>query len=846
MVKETGKKVIQDAGKKVTDSASKQALQDVGKKAAGSAGKQEIIAPRKSIIEEALERDAVAQRAKTLARAQLRLPGPLRWMERFFWVFDYAKDVTAPVTEKVKARVNKFLKKEQDSELIEGVETTEVVTSEKLAFVGIDPIYRKYRCAAGNTLGCEWAQKTLEEDPEAKYCSQCNFPVVLSPKAEIRGYRGRYRIESWIGHRGMGRMYLASQATDQQPIVIKEYLFPTAAFNPEETRDRKQAFERLAGLNLADGRVQDIRLNAPWDAIADPVQERCYLVTTGNHDAHPSLSTYLEENGAMTERQVRRAVDQVLQTLQFIHTQKFSLPSGQILQGIPHGNINLDSLLISQDTKGLLIHVSDLALWERIFDPPTTKQEIPTPAQDLVNLGQVAFKLISGNKVDPTHNQVLNPRHDEGWQSTSPEFRRYLERLLEIGVPFANAEEARQALLRLPPLPSTIDLLNFDTETEEDKSKLRRPPTLLLGMLGLLLLAALVLYIWEIWRNQSVNTSEDATICCLEDVAAVPPGTYRYSSEKNGTWNFIQTQTNLILRNKSIEEKLQESQPKLKLIYNPVDSLARSLERMKLGEIDFTVTNLVNKPTTEFKYEEVAYDGIVVFIAFSYSKRDKSLPRALNGRLTFAQIRDLYTGKIKNWREINSNLPDLPIKLYIPPDKETVEIFEQKVLQDANSIATFRNFQIDGSTNNATTDNSTIRITRLSTTAMLQQVLRDFEVEDIGSVGISTVSKVFGQCSAYPLALTDSDKPAVQPLIQDNGNSVSPNTDLCDDKGSYRPNIQVFKTGDYPLSYPIVVVYPADNSRAQIGQKFAEMLKTQEVQSLLEKAGLVPLQRPER
>jgi ABC-type phosphate transport system substrate-binding protein len=843
VVKDAGEKVIQDAGKKVAESAGKDVLKDAGKQAADQAVKP----PSKNIIEEAMEREAVAQRLKTQARAQTRLPGQLRWLERFYWIFGYIQAAAAPTTEKVKTKINRFLKKEQDTEVVTPEESP-AITQKPAGYLGVDTVYRKYRCISENIIGCEWAQATLEENAQAKHCSKCSFPVILPPKAEFRGYRGRYRIEGWLGHRGIGRIYVGSRVTDQQPIIVKEYLLPQAAFNPEETRERKQAFERLAGLNLADGRIQDIRLNAPWDAIADPVEERCYLVTNGNQDAYPTLSTYLKEKGVMTERQIRRLLDQVLQTLQFIHTQKFSLPSGQVLQGIPHGNINLDSLLILEDIKGFVIHVSDLALWERVFDLPTTKPVIPTPAQDLVDLGHLAFTLFSNN-ITTSNHAPLNPRQDEGWKAVSKELRQFIERLLEISTPFSSAEEARQALLRLPPLPPTIDLVDITGEEEKDKAKLRRPPLLLLGILGLLLLAALAYYIFQQWQNQS-ESSENATVCCLEDVAAVPPGFYVYSSEKNGTWNYIQTQTGLILRTQTLEEKLKESQPKLTIKYRPLDSFGAAVERIRNGEIQFAITNLVNRPTAELQYQEVAYDGIVVFIAFSYSKRDKSLPRALNGQITFEQIRDLYTGKIKNWQQINPNLPNLPVRLYMPPDQETVEIFQQRILKDATAIATFQSLQNNEQTNNTFTQNSSqntdLKINRLDTTKMLQQVLRDFEVEDVGSIGFSTVSKVFGQCSAYPLAVIDGDKPAVQSLIQDNGNPVSPNTDLCDDKGSYRPNIQVFETGSYPLSYPIVVIYQGDNSRPPIGLKFAEMLKTEEVQRLLEKAGLVPLQRPER
>jgi ABC-type phosphate transport system substrate-binding protein len=839
VVKNTGKQIPikKDIGNQapIQDASKQLPIQDVGNQApTRETGKQ--------IAQEAWRRSGVEESAKSRVRAQLMLPAPIRWLERLSWIVPIVRENTAPLVEGVKAKLPKFFKKEQDLEVVAPEETETAITLQPAVFQGVDPTYRKYRCVTGNTLGCEWAQKTLESDAEASYCEKCGFPVILAPKAEFRGYRGRYRIEGWLGNRGMGRLYRGVQVADQQPVVVKEYLLPEVCFNPEETRERKQTFERLAGLSLTDGRIQDIRLNAPWDAVADPIAERCYLVTNGNQDAYPTLGDYLKSNGAMTAAEVRRLLDQVLQTLQFLHGQKFSLPSGQIQRGISHGNLNLDSLLIMGDAKAFFIHVSDLAIWERLFDLPTTTKVIYTLSQDLVNLGYVAFYMLRGTSVDSVTNQQLNPKYEPNWQGVEPELKRFIQRLLEIDVPFASAEEARQALLQLPVPPPINDLLVVTGEKEEDKTKLHRPYPWIFGLLGLLLLTALVIWIVQQFQKQS-NTADDVVVCCLEDVAAVPPGKYTYTGEKGGTWSYIQQQSNLILQNQTLEEKLKESQPKLELNYRPEDSPEEVIAKVQSEKVDFAITNLVNQITPKLRYQEVAYDGLVIFVAFSYSKREKSLPRALNGQISFEQLRDLYTGKITNWNQLKgANLPNLPVKLYMPIEKGAIQIFEERVLQDSSAVATFRQLQNQNQNSNNFVTNSATNITSLPTIEMLRQGLRDFEEKDIGSIGFATLSQVFGQCSAYPLAVTDGNKPAIQSLIQDNGIAVNPNTDLCDDKGNYRPNIQVFKTGSYPLGYPIVVVYPGDNSRPPIGQKFADMLRTAEIQRLLEKAGLVPLQ----
>ena len=131
---------------------------------------------------------------------------------------------------------------------------------------------------------------------------------------------------------------------------------------------------------------------------------------------------------------------------------------------------------------------------------------------------------------------------------------------------------------------------------------------------------------------------------------------------------------------------------------------------------------------------------------------------------------------------------------------------------------------------------------QLRTFDTLRAVIRDFEDRDIGAIAFGTVSKVFGQCSVYPLAVAADKQSPVQPLMQTNGKPIDPSTDLCKDKGSYFPDVVLFQTGRYPLSYPLAVVYPRDNSRPPAGQKFAAILRTLQAQRLLNATGLVPLQ----
>ena len=797
----------------------------------------------KKIAQEAWQREGMTQQAKQKVLSRVRIPAQFRWVQRISWIVPIVREKSAPLVEGIKAKLpQRFFRKVQNPALEES-ESVDTITFTPPISPGVDLIYRKYHCWHGNTLACEWTQKTLEADPTAYKCEKCGFPTILTAKTEFIGYRGRYSIENFLGHRGMGRLYQGFQVGDQQPVVVKEYLLPNVCFNPEETKVRKQLFERIAGLSLADGRIQDIRLNSPWDAISDPFAERCYLVSNGRQEAYPTLRSYLATNGAMTEAQVRRFLNQVLQTLQFLHTQKFSLPSGQIQQGIAHGNINLDSLLIIADDPAFFIHISDLSLWESVFDLPTSKTVIPTFAQDLIDVGYVAFYLLAGSIVAPVNHPLLYSNIEQEETRLSPEFKRFLLQLLNLNSSFSHAEEARQTLLKLPPAPlQAQEVLVFTSEPQEKKPNLRRFYLLFLGLFGLILLGTIISFLLQRFQNQQV-TAKNVVVCCLKDVSAVPPGNYTFAGESNSTWTNIWQQENLVLQNQNLEQKLKINQPQLELNYQPADSLTEIISNIESGKIDFGIIDLFKQLSPQIRHERFAYDGLVVFVAFSYSKRDQSLPEALNGKITTEQLRDLYTGKITNWNQLPGlNLPDLPVKLYIPRNEpETLNIFAERVLKEENAIATFERLKNQEPPSSAFFANPTTSITTLPTLEMLRNVLQDFEGNDIGSIGFARFSQVFGQCSVYPLALGDGNQPAVQTLVLNNGNSINPKTDLCNDKGKYSPNIQVFQTGSYPLAYPLVVAYLGDNSRPPIGQKFAEMLKTEEVQQLLEKAGLVPL-----
>ncbi|NER79074.1 MAG: phosphate ABC transporter substrate-binding protein [Leptolyngbya sp. SIO1D8] len=638
--------------------------------------------------------------------------------------------------------------------------------------------------------------------------------------AKVQGRQGIYQVEQWLGPRGQGHLFSAVKLGAKQPVILKEFLLPARTFNPTEARQRQQAFTQLAGLARKDGRRQDLRLIQPLDAIADATSiERCYLITD-ERDASPTLRHQLREQGPFDADVIWQVLEQVLQTLLHLHQQIMVLPSGQRQLGLVHGNLTLDSLLwVEYAPKQWFVYLTDLALWEKIFDPPLAKPytvNVTTDAicEDLRSLGVIGYRLLTGQETMPSE-VVLD---DLEMPQTDPALVIFIKRLL-TPANFDSAEAAWQELLGRPHLAPTD---SERTPVEETVATQRRVPRWLIALVSAVALVIIAGVLWRVFLRRQAPASQIAQVCCLQEVGAVPQGEYQYTGLAQGTWNYVLAQQNLGQRGQTLTSAIQVAQPELTLTYVPADSMDAAIAAVQSGEVDFAVLPRVKdlELPAELGAEVIAYDALAVFVAFSYAERQRSLPQSLRGELALADLQALYVGQIDTWRDISRTW--LPIKRYAPENIEAIHIFENRVL-------------------------NLIRLEQLPeievqpTFPMLRAILQDFETQQLGSIGFAPLSQVFGQCSIYPLALRGEQGAAVQPLVLNTGQAVTPNLDLCDRKGVYFPNAEVLQTGEYPLAYEIIVLFPQDNSRVPIGPKFAELLRTIEGQQLLREAGLAPL-----
>ncbi|PZO37078.1 MAG: phosphate ABC transporter substrate-binding protein [Pseudanabaena frigida] len=707
----------------------------------------------------------------------------------------------------------------------------------------IKPQFLRYQCQESNPFRCEYPQETVADDPNNKYCKKCQFPATLPPEVKIRGIKGVYQVDKYIGVRGTGRLYNATNLSDGESFLFKEYVIPKKYFNAQETGACKRNFESSAELKLSDGRTQDSRLVTPIEAIADSREERCYVVLPKTEEAI-TLAEYLALNGAMNNWQVKSFLNQALQTLESLHSQKYRLRSGVVTSGLPHGNLTFYSIAIRSNFQGFTVYLNDMALWEDRFyatDSPAIAYSIN---RDLEDLGYIAFYLLHGGVIDLENRFCLNPNDVNHWdKKVDAGLKRFVQNLIGFGeTSYSSAEVARRALLRLPiAREAMIEFMEVE-EVEPEKKKgwrnwlTKKRIAIAVGVLLLALLAFLLYF----WLTQPPKAAKLNLPCCISQISDIPKGKFTYVADKNSTWNYSLLQSNLIAKGATLEDELQKRQPKLQLTYQPVatvTSIDKSdeqspISKLRSNQADFAISSATDNLGGNFITQNIAYDGITVFVAFSYAQRNNSLPRALQGKITFEQLRQLYTGEIINWRQLGG--PDLPVKLYMPLDGDSVKIFEKRVLKDEAAIAAFRQLIQDRNGS----------VTALSIFDSLRQVIQDFEDRNIGSISFGSISQVFGQCSVYPLTLADDNKSFIAPLVSQTGNPITPDTDLCNEKGSYIQNYTAFINQTYPLSYPISVVYTRDNRRLPIAERFVAIMRTEEAQNLLKQTGLIPLKFP--
>jgi phosphate transport system substrate-binding protein len=277
----------------------------------------------------------------------------------------------------------------------------------------------------------------------------------------------------------------------------------------------------------------------------------------------------------------------------------------------------------------------------------------------------------------------------------------------------------------------------------------------------------------------------------LAEVPDVPHGLFNYGGS-----------TTLF---KIVGSELTQAQPQFQLrLVEPIEGEPdSSTDNMLLaGELSFAVssrpikyTELLEAKERGFNLEQipVAVDGIAVYVN----------PQVSITGLSLLQLRDIFSGKITNWKEVGG--PDIQITPFssIQQSSITQDILNEKVLSPENFGLTVQKVK-----------NPTESIHKVAQTP--------------GGIGYASVSEIVGHKGVYPLRLSkEAGQAFVSPCVG--------NKEIAANKTALANNL-------YPLSKKFFVIIKQDGSIDEsAGIAFVNLLLTDEGQQLVTQTGFVPI-----
>jgi phosphate transport system substrate-binding protein len=306
--------------------------------------------------------------------------------------------------------------------------------------------------------------------------------------------------------------------------------------------------------------------------------------------------------------------------------------------------------------------------------------------------------------------------------------------------------------------------------------------------------------------NNSTTVTEkpaEKTGTTLASLENVPTGLFNYGGSTS--WAPIRL---------SVDSIIQKEKPEYRLRYvqanNTKAGSTFGIQSLIDGQLAFAQSS---RPITDAEITRAKQRGFDL----------KQIPVAIDGLaaavnpnlnipgLTIEQLKSIYTGKIKNWKELGGS--DIPIKPYSRriEDGGTVELFVQDILGGQNFAPTVEFIS--------------------TTTQALKKV-----AENPGSIYFASAPEVVPQCSIRPLPLGRSQGKYVSPYQEP---FVLPTE--CPSKRN-KLNIEAFQSGNYPITRNLFVVVKQNGQiEQQAGDAYAKLLLTQQGQELISQAGFVKI-----
>ncbi|MFM6897592.1 MAG: PstS family phosphate ABC transporter substrate-binding protein [Microcystis panniformis] len=301
-------------------------------------------------------------------------------------------------------------------------------------------------------------------------------------------------------------------------------------------------------------------------------------------------------------------------------------------------------------------------------------------------------------------------------------------------------------------------------------------------------------------NSSSSNNQISETLGAVKNV---PEGLFNYGGST--TWAPIRKEVDFII---------QQVWPKFRLVYTDptagTPGTGSGIRMLIENQLAFSQASRSLKDEEiqraqqrglTLKEVPVAIDGIAIAV-------HPDLP--VSG-LTITQLKDIYTGKIRNWRQVGG--PNLAIIPYSrrKEDGGTVEFFIDQVLEKADFGDNIQYVY--------------------STTPALRKVS-----QNPGGIYYASAPEVVPQCGIKTLPLGKSENKLVAPYQE-----PSIPSSQCPQKRN-QLNELAFQKGEYPITRRLFVIIKQNGQLdEQAGEAYANLLLTDQGQELIKKAGFVPL-----
>ncbi|MCZ8225316.1 MAG: PstS family phosphate ABC transporter substrate-binding protein [Microcystis sp. LE19-84.1B] len=301
-------------------------------------------------------------------------------------------------------------------------------------------------------------------------------------------------------------------------------------------------------------------------------------------------------------------------------------------------------------------------------------------------------------------------------------------------------------------------------------------------------------------NSSSSNNQISETLGAVKNV---PEGLFNYGGST--TWAPIRKEVDFII---------QQVWPKFRLVYTDptagTPGTGSGIRMLIENQLAFSQASRSLKDEEiqraqqrglTLKEVPVAIDGIAIAV-------HPDLP--VSG-LTITQLKDIYTGKIRNWRQVGG--PNLAIIPYSrrKEDGGTVEFFIDQVLEKADFGDNIQYVY--------------------STTPALRKVS-----QNLGGIYYASAPEVVPQCGIKTLPLGKSENKLVAPYQE-----PSIPSSQCPQKRN-QLNELAFQKGEYPITRRLFVIIKQNGQLdEQAGEAYANLLLTDQGQELIKKAGFVPL-----